>query len=201
MQDTNSTSSTIQDSDLISITNRNNGSTGYNLPDLKITRSWAPGETKKIPFGELKSFSWAPGGQYALRNLFIIENKDALEQLISNVEPEYFYTEDIIRTLLMTPYNYDEFADFLDFAPEGAIEIAKDIAVKEELPDTKKRDMLSVKTGLNINNAINVNKIMDAEDETKPAEKTRRVKKEETSKKEETPTSRTVPQQYKVISK
>ena len=45
------------------------------------------------------------------------------------------------------------------------IDIAKDIAVKEEIPDVRKRDMLSEKTGLNINNAIMVNKVMNAEDE------------------------------------
>ena len=191
----------IQDKDLIEVTNRNNGSTGYNLPDQRITRTWQIGETKKIPFEELRSFSYVPGGMYALKNLFIIKNQEALEQLISNVEPEYFYTEDKIRSLLTTPYNYDEFADFLDFAPDGAIEIAKDIAVKEEIVDMKKRDMLSERTGLNINNAIMVNKVMDEDNVVEGEKKERRVKKEETAVKADAPTRRVTPPQHKVVSK
>ena len=60
--------------------------------------------------------------------------------------------------------------------PEGALEIAKDIAVKEEIPDVNKRKMLSEKVGLNINNAIMVNHVME-EEESKEEEspKQRRV--------------------------
>ena len=170
----------MDDTMVISVRNRNNGRTGYTIPDQHITRTWEPNETKKITFGELRAFSYMSGGLYALNNLLVVENKAALEALNMQVEPEYFYTEEDIRKILFGSYNYDEFADFLDFAPEGAIEIAKDIAVKEQIPDVKKRDMLSEKTGLNISNAIMVNTIMD-EDEKKAEEqpKERRVKIEE----------------------
>ena len=168
----------IKDTDLIEVRNRNNGSTGYTL-DNNFHREFGYQETKKVPFEELKRLSYAPGGQYLLDNYLVIENKEALDLLNMQVEPEYFYTEDKVKELLFKA-SYDAFADFLDFAPNGAIEIAKTIAIEEEMPDMKKREMLSERTGFNITNAIMVNKIMNDEEE-KPAEaaKQRRVPVEE----------------------
>ena len=159
----------IKDDTLINVRNRNNGSTGYVLPDSNVRRSFAPQETKKIPLSELRSLQYAPGGSYILDNLLVVENKEALDALNMKVEPEYFYDEKKIRELLLTG-SMDEFLDFLDFATTGAIEIAKDIAVKEQIPDIRKRDAISKKTGFNINNAIMVNEIMNAEDEPKTEE-------------------------------
>ncbi len=166
----------IDNNTLISVRNRNNGSTGYTLPDRNLWRSFAPGETKKIPFEELQQLQYQPGGDYTLKNLLVVENKEALAMLNMEVEPEYNYTEEDIRKLLLSG-TIDQLKDFLDFAPDGAIELCKNIAVGEEVPDVRKRDIISKATGFNINNAINVNHIMNAEDE-KPQEekKERRVK-------------------------
>lgn len=168
----------IKDDTLINVRNRNNGTTGYTLPDSNVRRSFAPSETKKIPFGELRSLQYAPGGSYLLDNLLIIEDKEALDLLNMKVEPEYFYDEKKIKDLLYTG-SMDEFLDFLDFATAGAIEIAKDIAVKEEIPDNRKREAISKKTGFDINNAIMINKIMDTEDEKSEEEKPERRIKED----------------------
>lgn len=191
----------IKDTDLIVVRNRNNGSTGYTL-DNNFHRNFEPGATKKVPFSELKELQYAPGGAFMLENYLVIENQEALDLLNMKVEPEYFYTEDKVREILFKG-TYDEFADFLDFAPAGAIEIAKTIAVKEEIPDVKKRDMLSEKTGLNINNAIMVNKVMDSEENAEEeAPKQRRVQvKEDTSATEEKPARRAATPNYKVVSK
>ena len=173
----------MKDDALIVVRNRNNGSTGYVLPDSNVRRSFAPGESKKIPLGELKSLQYAPGGSYILDNLLVVESQEALDALNMKVEPEYFYTEAKIKDLL---YNgsMDEFLDFLDFATQGAIAIAKDIAVKEQIPDVRKREAISKKTGFSIESAININKVMDAE-EKKDAEtpsKERRVPVKEEGK-------------------
>lgn len=168
----------IKDTDLIQVRNRNNGTTGYTL-DGNFHRDFSPRETKKVPFSELRQLQYAPGGQYILSNYLVIENKEALDLLNMEVEPEYFYTEETVKDMLFNG-SIDAFADFLDFAPKGALEIAKRIAVDEKIPDVRKRDMLSEKTGLNITNAIMVNEVMDAEDEKKEeAPKQRRVKTEE----------------------
>lgn len=192
----------IKDDTLVVVRNRNNGSTGYTLPDNNIRRSFAPGEEKKIPFAELRSLQYVSGGDYILRNLLIVNDKEALDALSMKVEPEYFYTEKEIRDLLLNK-SMDEFLDFLDFASQGAIEIAKDIAVKEQIPDTRKREALSKKTGFNIDNAIQINKIMDADEEDeKKAEapaKERRVKPKE--EKTEASQRRTAAPQYNVVKK
>lgn len=192
---------TIKDDDLISVRNRNNGETWYQL-DNGVLRTFQRDEIKKVPFKELVELNYSQGGQALLAESLVIENKDALELLNMSVEPEYFYKDSDIRELLFNG-TYDEFADFLDFAPEGAIEIAKDIAVREEIPDVKKRDMLSEKTGLNINNAIMVNHIMDDEGEKKEeVKKERRVKSAETTEtKSVRRTAVPAAPNYKVVNK
>ena len=168
----------MNDTELVVVRNRNNGSTGYTLPDSNVRRFFSAGESKKIPFAELRSLQYAPGGAYMLENLLIVEDKSALEALNMTVEPEYFYTESKIKDMLLNA-EMDAFLDFLDFATDGALEIAKDIAVKEEIPDTRKRKALSEKLGFSIDNAINVNRIMNEDNEpSSKAEgtKERRVK-------------------------
>lgn len=196
--------------ELISVRNRNNGFTGYSIPDRGIWRNFAPGETKRIPLEELQQLQYQPGGEYTLNDLFVVESQSALEYLNMKVEPEYNYTENDIRNLLLSG-TMDQLRDFLDFAPEGAIELCKDIAVKEEIPDIRKRDIITEVTGFNINNAINVNHIMNAEDEQKEvAKKERRVKTENSTPAAEGKTRRTAPiqtqpaapvPQYKVVNK
>ena len=161
---------------IVSVTNRNNGFTGYTIPDLNITRTFNIGETKKISLDELKQLQFVEGGDYLLKHCLIINDKNALEVLnMSDVEPEYFYTEAEIKELL-TNGSLDQLEDTLNFAPEGVIEIIKSMAIKMELPDTRKRKIISDKTGLNIDNAIMVNTVMATEKDTTPTEvKTRKA--------------------------
>ena len=165
---------------LVNVRNRNNGSTGYYLADSRINRTWAPGETKQIPISELQSLQWEPGGDYILKNLLVVEDASVVSKLNMQVEPEYFYTEEEIRKILFQG-SLDELLDYLDFAPEGGIELIKHIAVSEQLPDTRKREAISKHTGFNIDTAIQINRMMDdetpAEEEKKPENGGRRVPK------------------------
>ena len=197
----------MKDTDLVVVRNRNNGTTVYVLPDRHIIREFAPRESKKIPLEELKALQWVPGGTYTLDHLLIVESKEALAELNMNVEPEYFYTEEKIRELLTGLDNMDSFLDFLDFATEGAIDIAKEIAVKERIPDSRKREALSKKTGFNIDSAINVNKALE-EDEKKPEPEKKERRMKEEAPVEEAPKRRvaiseekTESSKYKVVSK
>ena len=160
---------------MVKVTNRDSGSTGYSIPDRNIWRQFAPGETKTIPFSELQALQYVPGGEFTLKHLLVINDKDALSALNIETEPEYFYTESEIKELL-TKGSLDQLKDCLDFAPEGVIEINKKMAVDIKLPDTEKREAIYQATGFNVNNAIMVNTIMDENTEEKEsAEKTRRV--------------------------
>ena len=160
---------------LVEVRNRDSGNVGYSIKDLGIWRNFAPGETKKVPLDELKALQYAPGGEFTLKHLLMVKDKDALSALNIETEPEYFYTEVEIKELL-TKGTLDELKDCLDFAPQGVIEIIKKMAVDMQLPDTEKREAIFKATGFNINNAIIVNKVMDEPaDEVQEEKKTRRV--------------------------
>ena len=171
---------------MVDVTNRDNGYVGYTLPDKGIVQTFAPGQTKKIPFEQLKELSYIPGGEFTLRELLIVGDKSALEALNMEVEPEYFYTEEDIKRLLEVG-TLDQLEDTLNFAPEGAINLIKDIAVKTELPDTRKRKMISEKTGFNIDSAIMVNTVMNEEsaetEEAAPKRKAAPINAESTADK------------------
>ena len=189
---------------IVSVTNRNNGFTGYTIPDLNITRTFNIGETKKISLDELKQLQFVEGGDYLLKHCLIINDKNALEVLnMSDVEPEYFYTEAEIKELL-TNGSLDQLEDALNFAPEGVIEIIKSMAIKMELPDIRKRKIISDKTGLNIDNAIMVNEIMKEEhsDVTEKAETKVRKAAPINAGSAAIPTRKAEPvSRYKVVSK
>ena len=193
----------IKDDTLINVRNRNNGTTGYTLADgAKETRLWAENEVKKITFAELKRVSYLPGGAELLRDYLVIEDPAAIEALNVGIDiqeqPEYLYTENEIRDLLFNG-SLDELKDFLDFSPDGGIEIAKQIAVNEELPDMRKRKIISEATGFNINTAIEINDMMKDNSVTEDAapKKQRRVAKEtEATPAPEKPTRRT---NYKIV--
>ena len=189
---------------IVSVTNRNNGFTGYTIPDLNITRTFNIGETKKISLDELKQLQFVEGGDYLLKHCLIINDKNALEVLnMSDVEPEYFYTEAEIKELL-TNGSLDQLEDALNFAPEGVIEIIKSMAIKMELPDTRKRKIISDKTGLNIDNAIMVNEVMKEEhsDVIEKAETKVRKAAPINTGSAATPTGKAEPvSRYKVVSK
>ena len=189
----------INDDTLVVVKNRDNGSVSYVVDDEY--RRLEAGEVKKIPFKELRTLAYKPGGQVLLKEYLIIDDKEVLENLDIEVEREYFYSKEKIRNILFNG-SMDEFEDFLDFAPEGALELAKDIAVNEQIPDVRKRDLLGKKTGLNINNAIMVNSIMNEEDEkVEEAPKRRRVQDAGDAKSEasEKPVRRTSTPSYKVV--
>ena len=191
----------IKDDTLVVVRNRDRGAVGYTL-DNNFHRNFEPGESKKVPYSELVALQYAPGGAIILEQYLVVEDKEVLDALNMTVEPEYFYSEKEIRKLLLENNNIDEFMDFIDFAPQGAIEIAKDIAIKEEIPDVRKRDAISKKTGLNINNAIMVNKVMNEGDEKAEAPKQRRIQKDADSAppQAEAKPERRVPQ-YKVVTR
>lgn len=148
---------------LIKVKNTTSGRVGYTVPDLgNLHRSFMSGETKEVTLEELKKLAFTPGGEALLRNHLTIENKEALEEILGKVEPEYFYTKEDVERLL-TSGTIEQFMDFLDFAPEGLINLAKDLAVSTEVSDIRKRDAILKKTGFNVTAAIAFNHEMEEE--------------------------------------
>lgn len=187
----------LEKNTLIKVTNRGNGRVGYPIPDANgLRRLWHAKESKDIPMDELRKVMWTTGGSYLLKNTLIIENKEAIQELFSTEpEPEYYYTEEEIKQLLLTGTN-DQLLDCLDFAPEGVIEVVKNLAVSLKLNDMSKREIIFNKTGFNVTNAININKESETVEEVEKTERRATPIQTEEVKEEKT---RRVPN-YKVTS-
>lgn len=192
----------IEKDTLIKVKNRDNGTVGYTIPELgNLHRSFSKGETKEITMDELRKLSYISGGKLLLQDYLIVQNQDALRELLSDdVEPEYYYGEEEIKKLLLTGSN-DQLLDCLEFAPEGVIGLVKDLAVSLKINDISKRNIILEKTGFNVTNAITINE-ETVEGEGEEVKSSRRSAPVTVDKGEETPKRRTAaPQQYNVVSK
>ena len=190
----------IEKDTLIKVTNRNNGSASYSIPDLgNLRRRFSAGETKEITMEELRKLSYLPGGAALLRSCLLVHNEEAVKELLSEVEPEYYYTKKEVAEVLEKG-SLDELKDLLDFAPKGTINLVKEVAVETELNDVKKRDAILESSGFDVTNAIFVDR--ETSEEREEEKKERRVKTAEPAKMETatTPGRRTTPK-YNVVSR
>ena len=163
----------LRKDELIKVRNRDNGVVGYHIPEMNnLRRNFAIGETKEITMEELRKLSYIPGGDVILRECLVIENEEALNEILSDVEPEYFYTDEDIKTLLLSG-SLEQLQDCLDFAPSGVIDLVKDYAVKLEINDISKRNAILTATGFNVTRAIEINH--ESQEDEVQEEKARRA--------------------------
>lgn len=157
---------------MIKVINRSFGSVGYDVPDLGIRRVYEPGEIKEVTFEELLKLSYSVGGKKLIKKYLVMNNKDAVEEILGEVEPEYYYTDAEVKYLLLNG-SIEQLEDCLDFADGGVIDLVKKLAVELQINDIRKREIITQKTGFDINSAIQVMK--DSQDD-RPAqvEQTRR---------------------------
>ena len=184
---------------LVKITNRYDGRAGYSIPDLNnLYRGFAPGETKEVTMEELRKLSYTIGGRKMLEKYFVLDNKEAIAELIGVTEPEYYYTEEDVKNLLLNG-SLDELKDCLDFAPVGVIEVVKKLAVDLQINDIAKRRAIKDITGFNVDTAIYVNEETSEERTEEKKERRTVVKKAEetipTGRRTTAPTSK-----YKITS-
>lgn len=152
----------------IRVLNRDNGSVVYSIPEMNgLRRVFGYGETKEVTFQELQKLSYLPGGKELLsQSLVILDNPEAISQLIGSVEPEYSYTRnDIIK--LMQQGSLDEFLDCLDFAPEGVTDMIKTLSVSLPLNDVRKREAILNKLGFDVDSAVRIQKETAVPDQEK----------------------------------
>lgn len=164
----------LDDKTIVKVKNRENGYVGYSIPDLNnLRREFAPGEVKNITFEELKKLSWQPGGKNLLQNFLLIQDNDeAIAEILNNVEPEYYYTEEDVKKVLLEG-SLDALKDCIDYAPNGVRDLIKKYAVELRLNDIQKREAIKKMMGFDVDSAIMVN---DATTEPETAEeKARRV--------------------------
>ena len=167
----------MERSTIIKVLNRDSGAVIYTIPEMNgLRRVFQAGETKEITFEELQKLSYIPGGMPILRDsLVILNNKEAIRELLGQVEPEYEYSRDDVINLLKNG-SMDEFLDCLDFAPEGVKDLVKTLAVELPVNDVSKRQAILEKLGFNVDNAIKI-KNETAEPDQEEHRVQRRVKK------------------------
>jgi hypothetical protein len=173
---------------IIRICNRDNAAVFYDIPEMNgLHRVFQPNEIKEVTLEELIKLSYEPGGMSLLKNNFILNNKEAINMILGQVEPEYSYTPADVKNLLLNG-SLDELLDCLDFAPEGVIELVKTLAVELPLNDVAKREAILEKTNFNVTNAIQIKKDTEADVPQPAAAPTKRrvTKKVESSSTEET---------------
>lgn len=154
----------------VKVLNRFLGQTTYVIPELHIRRTFQRGAEQEVPFKELQYLKYQAGGEEMLRNILMIEDEEALEKLVGDVEPEYHYTESDVENLLLNG-SLEQLEDALDFAPLGVIELIKEKAVSLKLSDINKRDAIAKKTEFNVTKAIN-NIELEKKDEQEEASST-----------------------------
>jgi hypothetical protein len=157
---------------MIKVTNRDNGTVGYSIPELHVTRLFQRDEVKEISMDELRKLSYIPGGQVIINECLIIHNEQALKELNPDYEPEYFYTEEDVKRLLLTGAQ-EEFLDCLDCAPEGVLNLVKTLAVDLEINDLAKREAIFKKTGFNVTKAVEINRQSQEEEEVETVKQRR----------------------------
>lgn len=146
------------------------GKTAYALEEPKVNRSWMPGELKLITFHELYSLSNHPGGMYLLKNSLQIKESAVREALNLPTEPEYLYTEEDARKLVLSG-DKDAILDALEFGPTGLASMIKHFAVVE----TRDVDMIQWFNTLFQMNIQEIRAAEKAEESTEPETKRRKA--------------------------
>ena len=163
----------MDDNKKIKVKNRAGGEVIYLVPDMGgLRRSFQPREEKDLTFEELKKLSWTPGGEEIIKEYLVIKDKEAVEELNLNLEPEYFYDKDEVIKLLQEG-SLDEFLDCLDFAPDGVLDLIKQYSVTLPLNDVAKRNAILDKLDFDVTKAIEIFKESTQEEEK--TEKARRA--------------------------
>ena len=182
---------------MYNVKNRSSSMVVYRIPETNLRREFAPGETKRIPFGELEKLTYQSGGRELLENFLQILEEEVTTNLNVHRELEYDMSEAQIRDLLLTG-SLDAFLDALDFAPIGVIDLIKSMAVTLPLTNLQKRKALKDKTGFDVDRAL-----MHIEEERaeENADKVNSAPAERRVKEEVKPAGRRTTPSYKVTKK
>ena len=143
----------INQDTMYNVKNRSSSTVVYRIPESNLRREFAPGETKRIPFGELEKLTYQQGGRELLEQFLQIIDETVTEDLNVHREVEYNMSEEQVRELLEVG-SLDAFLDALDFAPIGVIDLIKSMAVQLPLTDLNKRKALKEKTGFDVDKAL-----------------------------------------------
>lgn len=159
---------------VIKVTNFSRSTVSYVIPEMNISRFFTKNETKEVTMAELRALSYQAGGKGLMKDYLRVDSEDVLAEFNISVEPEYFWTEEDVKDLLLNG-SLERLQDCLDYAPQGIIDLVKDTAIKLELNDMSKREAISKATHFNITKAIEINKLdREGQEEQVEADKPKR---------------------------
>lgn len=187
----------INQDTIYNVKNRSSSIVVYRIPELNLRREFAPGETKRISFGELEKLTYQQGGREMLEQFLQIGDEVVTSNLNVHREVEYDMSEAQVRDLLQRG-SLDAFLDALDFAPLGVIDLIKSMSITLPLTDLNKRRALKEKTGFDVDRALTHIEEEKAEesDHIEPIAQERRVKTESAAA-----AGRRTASNYKVVNK
>lgn len=189
----------INQDTMYNVKNRSSSVVVYRIPESNLRREFAPGETKRIAFGELEKLTYQPGGRELLEQFLQIVEEDVTQDLNVHREIEYDMSEAQVKDLLLRG-SQDAFLDALDFAPIGVIDLIKSMAVSLPLTDLNKRKALKDKTGFDVDKAlIHIEEEKAEESAGQAGTPERRVKPTDGASAQ--PTRRIAENKYKVVKK
>ena len=151
----------------VTVENRSAGKIVYNIPDRHIRRELAPRQSIRVPKEEIEALAYVAGGMDLIRNHLLVKDDQMLDELNVHREPEYYWNADKVAALIKTG-TMDEFLDALDFAPDGVVDMIKDLSVQLPLNDFSKRNALKEKTGFDVDAAIAHDRENKAPDDDTP---------------------------------
>lgn len=190
----------INQTDMYNVKNRSSSVVVYSIPESNLRRTFAPGETKRIPFSELEKLTYQPGGRELIANFLQIMEEEVTQDLNIHREPEYNMSEAQVRDLILNG-SLDAFLDALDFAPIGVIDLIKSLSVSLPITDFKKREALLKKTGFDVDKAIANDKASKESDEPSSILEDVNPNKRRVVQEEAPQSRRTTGNNYKVINK
>ena len=190
----------INQTDMYNVKNRSSSVVVYSIPESNLRRTFAPGETKRIPFSELEKLTYQPGGRELIANFLQIMEEEVTQDLNIHREPEYNMSEAQVRDLILNG-SVDAFLDALDFAPIGVIDLIKSLSVSLPITDFKKREALLKKTGFDVDKAIANDKASKESDEPSSILEDVNPNKRRVVQEEAPQGCRTTGNSYKVINK
>ena len=92
----------IEQNTMYNVKNRSSSVVVYKIPETNLRREFAPGETKRVPFGELEKLTYQEGGRELLENFLQILEEEVTTDLNVKREIEYNMSEAEVAELLRT---------------------------------------------------------------------------------------------------
>ena len=152
---------------MFEVLNRSGSTVAYSIPDINVNRTFEPNEKKMISYEELEKLQYQEGGAYLMQNYLFIKDTEVVKTLDVKTEPEYYYTADEVKELLLNG-TLDQLSDCLNFAPKGVLDLVKKLAVSLPLNDLNKCELISEKLGFDVLKTIENSKDAETATENKP---------------------------------